>query len=266
MLLDGGMGTELMAAGLPAGALPERWLLDRPEEVSHVHRAHAAAGAGLVLTCTFNLAGPRLRTSGVATSLDSLARRAEVVARQAAPGSRVAGAVGPTLLAGAAAPSELGARYGEACRALAGAGVDLLWMESQWDLGEARAALAAARATGLRAVLTFTFRHQDGALAAVSGEPALACLEAAAAEGAAAVGFNCQLPGEPLEELLASAAGRLQVPLVAKPSAGLPGAVISPEAFAAWLCRLAEAGASWLGGCCGATPAHLAAAAQRLAA
>jgi len=263
-LLDGAMGTALIGAGLPAGALPERWLLDRPEEVRRVHAAHAAAGARVLLTCSFNLAAPRLRDAGIAAPLEDLARRAVAAARAAAPAARVAGAVGPTLLAGAAAPAELRERYTEAFRALAAAGVDLVWTESHWDLAEARAALAAARATGLPAVATFTFSDARGALAAASGEPALACLEALAADGAAAVGVNCVLPGAPVAPLLAAAAPRLGIPLVAKPSAGLPGEIAAPGAFASWAVELARAGAAWIGGCCGTDAAHLAMCARAL--
>ena len=264
LLLDAGLGTELLDAGLPRDALPESWLLARPDVVGRVHASHAAAGAQVVLTCTFNLAGPRLRKSGVVAPLEDLARRAVDVARQAAPGVRVAGAVGPTLLAGSAAPAELRERYEEAFRALAAAGVDLVWTESHWDLAEARAALAAARATGLPAVATFTFGDAGGVLTVASGEPALACLEAAADDGAAAVGTNCVLPGAPLAALFARVAPRLGVPLVAKPSAGLPGEIVSPEAFASWTLELARAGASWIGGCCGANAAHLSACGRAL--
>lgn len=262
LLLDGAMGTALLAAGLPQGALPEAWLLERPEAVAAVHAAHAAAGAEVVLTCTFNLAAPRLRAAGVAAPVEALARRAVELARGAAPRAQVAGAVGPLWADGAAA-AERRERYGEAFRALAAAGADLLWAESQWDLSEAQAALAAARATGLPAALTFGFQERGGALVAGSGEAARDCLGAVARAGAAAVGANCQLPGAPLAPLLA-ACRDLEVPLVAKPSAGLPGALAPAAAFGAWLLALRRAGAGWLGGCCGATAEHLAAAARAL--
>ncbi len=257
LLLDAGMGTALLDAGLPS--LPEAWLFERPEAIAAVHRAHAAAGAQVVLTCTFNLAGPRLRDEGVEEGLEALAMRAVELARAAAPGARVAGAVGPTLLAGSAPESALRERFEAPFRALAAAGCDLLWTESHWDLPEARAALSAARAAGLPAVTTFTFRDEGGALAAASGEPALACLEELA-QGTVAVGANCLLPGAPLEGLLRAAASRLALPLIAKPSAGLPGSLLTPEAFGAWVLELSRAGARWVGGCCGSGAAHLEAA------
>jgi 5-methyltetrahydrofolate--homocysteine methyltransferase len=263
ILLDGAMGTALLDAGLPAASPPELWLLERPDEIRRVHAAHAAAGAEVVLTCTFNLASARLRRGGVAAPVPELARRAVEAARAGAAAARVAGAVGPAAIApgGEAAPGDA---YAEAFQALAAAGVDLLWTESHWDLAEARTALAAARATGLPAVLTFTFATEGGALVAASGEPAAACLEAVAADGAAAVGANCLLRGTPLPELLAEVGPRLRVPLVAKPSAGLPGAIEPAAAFASWCAELAAAGARWVGGCCGAGPEHLAAAARAL--
>ena len=266
LLLDGGMGTALLSAGLPAGALPEQWLLERPQAIAAVHAAHAAAGAELILTCTFNLAAPRLREGGVASATGLLAERAVELARRAAPRARVAGAVGPTGLDGRASPAELRERYAEAFRGLAAAGVDLLWAESLWDLGEARAALAAARASGLPVAVTFTFREGVDGLRAASSEAGEECLRVAVAEGASAVGVNCTLPGsaQALQALVARCAGALGVPIVTKPSAGLPGSIIAPGDLAAWAAELRAAGASWIGGCCGTTPEHLAAVALRL--
>ncbi len=264
LLLDGAMGTALMDAGLPAGSLPEAWLLERPEAVARVHAAHAAAGAQVVLTCTFNLAAPRLEASGIDAGVGDLAQRAVALARASAPGARVAGALGPTLLAGLVDGRELTARYAGAFGALAAAGCDLLWAESQLEIGEALLALAAARRLGLPVAVTFALRQVGGALTSAAGEPALACLEAAARDGAAAVGANCVLPGAPLAAALAAALGRVAVPLVAKPSAGLPGALVAPDEFGEWIAELHGAGARWMGGCCGAGAAHLAAAARRL--
>jgi 5-methyltetrahydrofolate--homocysteine methyltransferase len=185
------------------------------------------------------------------------------VARRGAPGAKLAGAVGPVHAPGLP-PAEARERHAAAFRALAAAGVDLLWAESHYEPGEALGALAAARATGLPAVLTFTFGGERGRLAAAGGEPAAACLRAAARAGAAAVGVNCTLPGAPVGALLRELPD-LSVPLVAKPSAGLPGALVPPEAFATWAVELRRAGARWVGGCCGAGPAHLGALARALA-
>lgn len=261
ILLDGAMGTALLDRGLPPGALPEEWLLSHPEEIVAVHAAHAAAGASVLLTCTFNLAAPRLDERLPPDRRASLGATAVRLARAAGPGQRVAGAVGPTGLygPGLARPDagEVGTRYARAAAALAAAGVDLLWIESQWDLAEARAALAAARATGLPAVATFTFAEAGGRFRTPDGRSAEECLAAVAVDGALAAGVNCVFPGSALAALAAWAAAHLPVPLVAKPSPGLPGAVASPAAFAEALRPAFEAGLRIAGGCCGATADHL---------
>ncbi|WP_242344101.1 homocysteine S-methyltransferase family protein, partial [Anaeromyxobacter terrae] len=100
LLLDGALGTALIARGLPLEALPEEWLVTRPDAVREVHAEHAAAGAGLVLTCTFNLAAPRLAARVDPGRVEALAATAVRLAREAAPHARVAGALGPTGLAG----------------------------------------------------------------------------------------------------------------------------------------------------------------------
>lgn len=270
VLLDGAMGTALFDRGLPAGALPEEWLLACPGEIAAVHAAHAAAGARILLTCTFSLAAPRLDRRVAADRRPGLAQAAVRLARAAGPGARVAGDLGPSGLCGpglpAPDPTELRLRYASAAMALAAAGVDLLWLESQWDLGEARLALAAARRAELPVAVTFALAEDGGRLRAPDGTPAEALLAAADADGAAATGVNCVAPGAALAALSAWARDALRIPFVAKPSPGLPGAVLTPAAFAAALEPALRAGLAGVGGCCGATAEHLRALADVLAA
>jgi 5-methyltetrahydrofolate--homocysteine methyltransferase len=270
LLLDGAMGTALLARGLPPGALPEEWILSRPEEIAAVHAAHAAAGARILLTATFNCAGPRLEARLDPARIEALCGWAERLARGAARGGLVAGSVGPTALVpplGPGAPaSELRARYARPLSALAAAGVDLLWIEGLYDLAELRAALAAARPTGLPAVVTFGFPERAGRLTPPGGVEALELFLAAEAEGAAAAGVNCAFPGPALDALVAETVPRLRIPFVLKPSPGLPGALLAPDAFAASLRPALDAGVRLVGGCCGAGPEHLRALGRLLAA
>jgi 5-methyltetrahydrofolate--homocysteine methyltransferase len=267
-LLDGAMGTALLARGLPPGALPDEWVLERPGEVAAVHASHAAAGAAILLTCTFGATTPRLEARLGRERVDALLARAPALARAAGAVVRVAGDLGPTGLSHPGGPppdtAALRARYARAAEALTRAGVDLLWIESQWDLPEALAALAAARSTGLPAALTFTFAARADGFALPDGTAAAEALLAAAAAGAAAVGTNCVAPGPALDALAAWASRSLPVPFAAKPSPGLPGAVLPPEAFAAALTPTLEAGTRLVGGCCGATADHLRALAAAL--
>lgn len=267
-LLDGAMGTALLARGLPPGALPEDWVLERPREVAAVHRAHAAAGAQLLLTCTFNAASLRAGNRRSPSALARACADGVALARAEARGGLVAGALGPLALAvpGGAAPpdAELSAPFVAPVRALVGAGADLLWLESQYDPREAAAALAVARASGRPVVVTFTFVERGGRFVSPAGEAPEALLLAAARGGAAAVGVNCVAPGPALCAMAAWARSALPVPFVAKPSPGLPGAVLSPAAFAAAVAPAVRAGAAWLGGCCGAEAGHVGALAALL--
>jgi 5-methyltetrahydrofolate--homocysteine methyltransferase len=259
-LLDGGMGTSLIARGLLPGALPEEWLLSRPEEIAAVHREHADAGAEVLLTSTFNCAAPRLEVRVDPGRIEELCATAARLARGASrPGGLVAGAVGPTGLhaLGAATREELMDRYRRPLAALAAAGVDLLWIESQWHPREALAALEAARTIGLPTVLTFGLPDKAGTFRAPGGGTARDCLSAAAAQGAFAAGVNCVFAGDALAELAGWASVELAIPFVAKPSPGLPGSVLSPERFAAALAPAVARGLRIAGGCCGATGDHL---------
>jgi 5-methyltetrahydrofolate--homocysteine methyltransferase len=258
VLLDGAMGTALLARGLPQGLLPEAWVLDRPWEVAAVHASHVRAGARIALTCTFNLA--RLAPGDLAGSEREVARGAAWLARQAHP-TAVAGCVGATGLArpDGSGPSdaELRERFEAAFRTLAAAGVDLLWTETHLALREARAAVAAARRTGLPVVATAHLVPVPGGLASLDGTPGVELLEALWRDGAHAVGVNCVLPDAALLATVAGAAARVPVPLVAKANAGLPGAPVPPDAFAAGMREAVRAGARLVGGCCGAGPEHL---------
>jgi 5-methyltetrahydrofolate--homocysteine methyltransferase len=269
VVLDGGMGTALFARGLRWGELPEEWVLSRPDEIAAVHAAHAGAGARILLTATFNCAGPRLETRIDPARLESICVAATGLARAAAGAGLVAGAVGPTALVPPLGPgaseAALRARYARPLAALAGAGADLLWVEGLHDLAELRAALSAARATGLRAVVTFGFPEREGRLRPPDGADPAALFLAAEAEGAAAAGINCAFPGPALDALVADVAPRLQIPFVLKPSPGLPGALLDAEAFAEALAPALALGVRVVGGCCGAGPDHLRAIGRALA-
>ncbi|MBS1111255.1 MAG: Homocysteine S-methyltransferase [Anaeromyxobacteraceae bacterium] len=256
--LDGAMGTALLARGLPTGHVPETWVLARPWEVAAVHAAHVAAGAEVVLTCTFNLA--RLDLAGPGLDVTEVARRAVALARSARP-LAVAGCAGATGLArpGARGPSpaEFRERYEVAIRALATAGVDLICIETQLDLDEARAALEAGRRAGLPVLVTAFLLPAAGGMAARDGSSGLDFLEALWRDGAAAVGVNCVAPDTRLSRFVAGLASRVPIPLVVKPNAGLPGQPVGPAAFAAGVAAAVRAGATLVGGCCGAGPEHL---------
>jgi 5-methyltetrahydrofolate--homocysteine methyltransferase len=276
---DGAMGTALISAGLPAGLAPEAWLLTEAgaAAVGTVQAAHVAAGARVLLSCTFGASPLRLADGPAAGRTADVCLAAVRVARGAAgPEVLVAGSIGPTgaLLApyGDLEPGAARDAFGTQAAGLAAAGVDLLWVETMADLAEARAAVEAAleAAPGIPVVATLTFERGR----TLFGDRPEAAAAVLAELGVAAVGANCGSGFDAVLEVLPGlAAGAPGLPLVAKANAGRPvvgpdGAVTypaTPADAAAYARRAVELGAAIVGGCCGTTAAHVAAIAGALA-
>ncbi len=272
-LADGAMGTNLHAAGLAADAAPERWLMERPKEIAAVHRAFVAAGSDVVLTCSFGANAVRLDAWGAGSQVFRLNERAAALAREAADRAPrpmlVAGSVGPTWRSHASdrsnADDELTAIFAEQIAGLRAGGIDLVWMETMVDAAEARAAAQVAIAAGLPYVATASFGRNGTTPAALTPAGFAAAFDALAVPPIT-IGSNCC---DGPDTALASAAAMQPAPgirLAVKPNCGLPrfvdGRATYPEGRHA-LAAFAEAalahGATIIGGCCGATPAHIAA-------
>ncbi len=272
-LFDGAMGTLLQDAGLEDGAPGELWNLENPDAVRQAHAAYADAGARLLTTNTFGGTRPRLEMHGLGERVGEVNRTAAQIARSVADerGLLVAGDLGPTgeLLAplGTMTPEDAQALFAEQLTGLVEGGIDLVLVETLSDLGEAEAALAAARqvAPDLPVVVTMSF---DTNLRTMMGvRPADAVTQLAAA-GADAVGANCGRGPEEMEviaaEMVRARTGDLL--LIAQSNAGLPQVVgdhfeydATPADLAAHASRLVELGVDLIGGCCGSTPEHIAA-------
>lgn len=276
IVADGAMGTMLQVAGLPPGKTAEFWVLERPEAIAAVHRAHVEAGAGLILTATFGGTRPRLAQVGLADRVAEVNRRAVEMAREAAAGrALVAGDIGPLgeLLAplGKRSYEEAVDLFAEQAAALAEAGVDVLYIETMSALEEAQAAVEGARraAPHLPITLTFSFERRGRTHMGVWPEQVV---RAAQEWGVAAFGANCGATLEMTEEALQKMrAAAPHAVLIAKPNAGLPRIVegkpvydATPEGMADFAARAAALGVRIIGGCCGSTPAHIQAIAQRL--
>ena len=272
LLLDGAAATEYQKAGMPAGELPARWALEHPGPAAELTRRYAAAGCDVLYAPTFGLAP----LSCPAMSLQELCdanRRLLCLTREAA--EREAG--GRRLLvagdlAGVGLPIDAEDREGEGiafdqlvdsyvaqAAALKEGGADLLVCETLTGLSEARAALLAARETGLPVALSLTVDREGEARTGARLLPAIITLQSL---GAAAVGLNCSFGPEGMAEWIGDALPYAAVPLLAKPSASYPSGngqmvSLSPDRFAAEAEKLLDAGASLLGGCCGAGPEHL---------
>lgn len=273
VLLDGGMGTLLQDSGLEDGAPGELWNLENPDAVRAAHAAYAQAGARLLTTNTFGGTRPRLDMHGLGDRVGDVNRTAAQLARLVADerGLLVAGDLGPIgeLLAplGTLTRDEAQGLFAEQLTALVEGGIDLVLVETLSDLGEADAALAAVRevAPGLPVAVTMSFDTNLRTMMGVRPGDAVAHLAAA---GADAAGANCGRGPEEMEiiaaEMVQSRAGDLL--LVAQSNAGLPQVVgdhfeydATAGDLAAHATRLANLGIDLVGGCCGSTPAHIAA-------
>jgi len=277
LVADGATGTSYQAMGLPIGVAPDEWVEDHPERVIGLHRAFIEAGSDIILTDTFGGTPIRLRETRFADRAGELNRRAAKLASEAAAGTHVlvAGSMGPTgmlmdplgdLTASAAADA-----YAEQAAGLVEGGVDLLLLETFFALEEAVAAVdGIRRVTPLPLVVSFSFDQGTRTMMGVS--PA-AMVKAIGPLGVAAIGANCGRSLEDMarvvDELASLDAG---IPLWIKPNAGLPrmdGDVArydtTPETMASFAERFLEAGARIVGGCCGSSPAHVAAIAAAAA-
>ena len=268
LILDGSMGALLQARGLPAGYAPDLWNLERPEVIQAVHAEYVEAGADIILTNTFGASRIRLAEYGAGERVKEINQAAVALARRAARGrALVAGDVGPsgaTLAPFGELPfEEAKALFAEQIRALAEAGVDLLAIETLFDLQEVRAAVMAARevAPDLPLLASMTFTEDGLTDTGTDPETAAVVLEGL---GVDIVGVNCSVGPEhmlPVVERLGKATGAF---LCVQPNAGLPVRrgertvyPMAAEEVAAFAVPFTEAGANIVGGCCGTTPEYV---------
>jgi methionine synthase I (cobalamin-dependent)/5,10-methylenetetrahydrofolate reductase len=275
LVADGGTGTSLLSSGVPPAGCVEAWNVEEPARVEELHRAFVRAGARLVITNTFGANRVRLGPHGLGDRVGAINDAAVAAARRAgAP--FVGGSMGPLGIR-LAPYGRLGAvdafdAYREQASALAGAGVDMLMIETQTDLREMEQALAAARdaAPGLAVLAGATFTRDDRTPLGSTPEEVAARLTAL---GADAIGVNCgEGPAQILRIARAMVAATEGIPVTARPNAGGParaaGRVVYPAtpAYVAEHAVLAiEEGVALVGGCCGTGPDHTAAIAAALA-
>lgn len=269
LLLDGATGTELYRRGMPKGECTERWVLEHPEELVELQRAYVQAGSRVIIAPTFGANRTSLARHGLRGAVEDYNRRLVALSRRAADGKAlVAGDLAPTglflLPFGETTFEELVDIYTQQCRALEQAGVDLFLVETTMTMAEARAAVLAAKSVSDKPVwVTFTCDENGRTL---SGTDVLAALIVMQGMGVSAFGLNCSSGPEPMLEQLRRLTPYATVPLIAKPNAGLPevedGQTVyrcTPEELARYVPDFAAAGVRIFGGCCGSTPAHIAA-------
>ncbi|KAF1680705.1 homocysteine S-methyltransferase family protein [Veillonella sp. R32] len=278
-IFDGAMGTMLQQSGLVEGECPELFNVDHPEIVTGIHAAYLKNGSDIVTTNTFGACGLKLADYGLehrVKEINTAAVRAAKAAIEAVkPEAKVAGSMGPTGQfiepLGQISFDEVYATYYEQALALIEAGVDFIIIETIIDVQEMRAALLAARdaretlhksKAEVTIICQFSF-SEDGRT--ITGTPPEAAAIMVEATGADVVGINCSLGPEQLIPLVGRLASVTNLPISAQPNAGMPMLVgketvfpLSPAEMGAYVPDLLDAGATFVGACCGSTPAHIA--------
>ena len=265
VILDGGMGTMLQAAGLGLGQRPEVFGLENPEIVEEIHRKYINAGSNVAYANTFGANSHTMK--GQKYSVEEVIEANIASAKKAVRDCKkedevmVALDIGPLgMLMEPLGPLSFEEAYEIFSRtAIAGekAGADLAVIETMSDLGEARAALLAVKEnTSLDAWVTMSFEANGRTFTGTGVASMAMTLEGL---GADAIGINCSLGPEEIYPLIKELAQWTELPLIVKPNAGLPdpatGAYSMDAAdFADQMRVYSDAGVSCMGGCCGTDP------------
>jgi len=272
VLLDGGMGSMLIDAGLKLGSPPEEWNRSRPQVVRGIHEAYLKAGAQLIETNTFGCIPSRMAGFGLGEILSELNNSAVRLAREAidklngSGGDRyVALSVGPTgkMLppVGSATEADIRADYEGQIGCLTEP-VDLILIETIFDLREGLIVLETAKKlTDAPVAVTMTFGKNPRGFFTIMGNAAADSLRELERAGADIVGANCTLASREMVELAAVLRRSTALPLLCQPNAGSPtvksGRPVYDQTaaeFAEDALRLYTAGINAVGGCCGTTP------------
>ncbi len=269
LVFDGGMGTMLQAAGLPAGASPDVWNITNPDAVRAVHAAYLAAGANAITSNTFGSTTPRLKRiphkpAELAAAGVRIVKEAIAASGKEAFAALDIGPLGEFLEPPGDLTEEEALEYfREEIEAGAAAGADCILIETMSALDEALVCVKAAKlyGAGLPVLCTLTYSPAGRLMTGETIESVVAALEEA---GVDALGCNCGVGPEQLVALLPRFTACATKPLVMQPNAGLPEYkdgqtvyLVGPEAFAAEMQKLAQGGVWGLGGCCGTTPEHI---------
>lgn len=271
VLLDGGMGTELIKHGFPQGACPERWNVDKPEVVKRIHTSYFEAGSDVVLTNSFGGSKIKLAAHGLDKRCYELNLAAATIANEVKPpGKFVAGSMGPTgkflKPQGEFTEDEFEEAYAEQAKGLSDGQVDFLLIETQYDLREAVCALRGARrVTDLPVFVTMTFNRHPRGYYTLMGNSVDQCLETLEKEKIPVLGTNCTLNSADMVDLVKIMREKTALPLIAQANAGQP--TLSKEGevsysqgiedYVRYIPQMIENGANLIGGCCGTDPDYI---------
>lgn len=272
LVLDGATGTNLQKAGMPTGVCPEKWILEHRDVMLKLQTDYINAGSNIIYAPTFSGNRIKLEEYGLDGDLENMNRDLVAISKEAvaATGYRAYVAGNLTMTGRQLYPigklqlEELIDVYKEQINVLCKAGVDLLVVETMMSLAEARAAVIAAKETcDLPIIVSMTYNEDGRTLYGSTPEAAVVVLQSL---GVDAIGVNCSTGPEEMIPIVERMRKYANVPILAKPNAGMPELIdgetvyaMTPSEFAEYGRQLIEAGAGIVGGCCGTTREHIAA-------
>lgn len=274
LILDGAMGTALQRRGMPVGACTERWALENPELTKKIQREYVDAGAQAVFAPTFGCNRASMKKYGLENNVREYCLRLVELSREAVDGrALVIGDMSPSGMMlepfGEATVDEVVETFAEQARALEEAGVDMFGIETQISANEARAIVSAVKSVSDKPVLVSFSCNERGM--SFFGDDLADTAQELSPLGIDAFGINCCGNLDLMIKVLGEISAVCELPLIAKPNAGLPHKVngafvydMSAAEIAARVPELHAAGARLIGGCCGTTSEHIAAIAGAL--
>ena len=267
LVLDGATGTFLQKSGMPTGVCPEKWALENPDVLAGIHSSYKNAGSDIVYTCTFGGNRLKLETYGLGDKVFEYNKKLTEIAKQAVgQNTYVAGSVGPMghfiEPLGSLSFDEAYDIFAEQIKGLAAGGADMIVIETMIEMQETRAALLAAKdVCDLPIITSVTFGDDQLTL---TGSDPVTTLITLQSLGADCVGTNCSTGPDDMIKVIKAMRPYANVPLMAKPNAGLPKIVdgntvfdLSAEKFSEFIPAFMESGIVLMGGCCGTSPEYI---------
>ncbi|MBE5872308.1 MAG: 5-methyltetrahydrofolate--homocysteine methyltransferase [Lachnospiraceae bacterium] len=266
--LDGATGSNLIKRGMPAGVCPEKWILEHRDVMIGLQREYVQAGTNILYAPTFTANRVKLAEYGLEENIRQINQDLIRISKEAADGKAlVAGDITMTgeqlTPMGSMQFEDLIEIYKEQMSYQLEAGVDLFVVETMMSLQESRAAVIAAKEIcDLPVMVTMTFEADGRSLYGTDAKTAAIVLSSL---GADAVGANCSTGPDQMCGLIHDMASVCQVPIIAKPNAGLPSLAedgstvydMDADTFSIEMKQIVASGATILGGCCGTAPVYI---------
>ena len=267
VVLDGSSGVALQKRGMPKGVCPEQWAADNPELLIGLQKQYIEAGSDIIYTFTLGGTSSKLSEFHLSEKAYDLNKQLAQISKKAAgKKALVAGDIGPA----GHLPEPFGEIvferqveiYKEQVRGLLDGGVDLFIIETMIDIQDARAALLAVKETcSLPVIVSMTYDRDKRTLTGSDPVSASITLQSL---GADAIGANCSTGPAEMVEVIKDIKPFLNVPLIAKPNAGLPKLVdgktvfdMDAPSFCVFTKPFVDAGVNLIGGCCGTSPDYI---------